>query len=74
MEIQLYVNIPTEQLSHYKTNIIPVKMENVEIGQVQEIIKEVSENTFFCKALIYKKYESMVIEAMAKERKSLEGK
>lgn len=73
MIVQMYMQIPIEKLSRYKTVLIPAILNELEIGQVNNILKETQEGVFFCDVYVYPKHENYVLEAMDTEKQRMKS-
>jgi len=73
MIVEIYMQIPVEKLSNYKTNLIYAYLNPLSdpIGQVVKVKDEAGENIYRCDVFIYKNHEKEVTEAMSTEAKRL---
>jgi hypothetical protein len=73
MKVEMYIQIPTERLSTYKTNLIEAYLNPLSdpIGQVSDIIEEVGKNVFRCSVSVYEGKQDEVLRAMSSQAKRL---
>ena len=73
MTVEIYMQIPLEKLSTYKTNLIEAHLiqNGPPIGQVIKVKDQAGEGIYRCDVLIYKNHEKDVLAAMSTEAKRL---
>ena len=73
MTVEIYMQIPEEKLSTYKTNLIEAYLtpQGNPIGQVVKVKDQAGEGIYCCDVLIYRNHEKAVLEAMSTEAKRL---
>jgi hypothetical protein len=69
MKIQMFVKIPG--LSKSKTNVCPVKIGDITIGEVSKVIRDEGNSVYFVDVFVYKQHEGLVLQSMAKEKEKL---
>jgi len=69
MTIEMFMKIPVDQLSNFKTNLIYAYLNQFSdpIGQVVKVKDEAGEGIYRCDVFVYQNHEKEVLEAMAKE-------
>jgi len=69
MTVEIYMKIPKEKLSTYKTNLIEAYLSPTgdPIGQVVKVKDEAVEGVYRCDVLIYHNHGKEVLEAMSAE-------
>lgn len=74
MTTEMVLKIPTEKLSTFKKNKIEAEINDIPVGYVTKIIREIQKGIFNCEVLIYSNKENLVYQAMQKHFDTMKGK